>query len=287
MMKKTNQSRVWKALAVAFLYLLLFVGIQAVVSWGVSLVTLFQLVQTEGSGLFRDQAHFAEIYTEMMTQRITAITLVSNALSILIAWLIFTCRKQKFTREIGLVKTKGINLISAVLFGVGLSFTVDFVIQLLPIPESVMESFTDSHNMLWEGKPIINFLSVALLAPAAEEVFFRGMIYNGLKKAMRPLIAGAVSAAVFGMVHGAAVWMLVGFLAGVGLAWIYETTGSLWTSVLVHVTNNTIAQITAYWSPQSAAASYGLEAAAAVLLVLSVWLLHRNNPRPSGAQEAQ
>lgn len=277
---KKSENNIWKAFGFAFLYLLLFVGIQAVVSIAGSLWTLYQVTAAEGMALMQDAERFFEVYAEAVAAQTSGIVLISNILSILVVWLIFACRKKKLTKELGLVKLNGKNLIGAVLLGVGLAFTVDFIIQLLPIPDAVMQSFVNSHDTLWQGEPIVNFLSVALLAPAAEELFFRGLIYRELKKAMRPLIAGGISAAVFGAVHGAAVWMLVGFLAGVALAWIYELTGSLWASVIVHLTNNTLAQITACFPTQTASVHHILIAISVVCLVFSVWLLHRNNPRP-------
>lgn len=283
-MEKINRIPVWKALVFAFLYLLLFTGIQFVVSLVVSMLLLFRLVMAEGAALFENAQYFGEVYYGAVQEQTSGIVLLSNILSIFIAWLIFACRKKKFTREIGLVKTSWQNMLGAVLLGLGLAFTVDFVISLLPFPASMMESFMERHDTLWEGNPLVSLLSVALLAPAAEEIFFRGLIYNELKKAMRPLIAGGISAAVFGVVHGAAVWMLVGFLAGVALTWIYERTGSLWASILVHATNNTLAQITAYFPTESAVVHYTLVAVSLVSLVFAVWFLYQNNPRPAAVQ---
>ena len=284
-METRNQMPVWKAAVFAFLYLLLFTGIQFVVSLAVSMLILFRLVTAEGMVLFENAQYFGEVYYGAVQEQTSGIVLLSNVLSIFIAWLIFVCRKKKLAREIGLVKTSWQNMVGAVLLGMGLAFTVDFVVSLLPFPEVVMESFLERHNTLWEGSALVSFLSVALLGPVAEEVFFRGLIYNELKKAMRPLIAGGISAAVFGMVHGAAVWMLVGFLAGVALAWIYERTGSLWASILVHITNNTLAQLTTYFPTESAVVYDTLVAVSALILVFAVWFLCRNNPRPSAVQD--
>lgn len=80
-------------------------------------------------------------------------------------------------------------------------------------------------------------------APFAEEIFFRGFMFAGLRRRLPLWPAAAISAAVFGLVHAptgpAAVPPLV--VLGLILAWLYEKTGSLWPPILVHLTNNAIA----------------------------------------------
>jgi len=80
-----------------------------------------------------------------------------------------------------------------------------------------------------------------LLAPLAEEIIFRGMLYGWLRRFMGLLPAAFLSAAVFGLVHGMYPVIAAAFVVGLALAYIYERTGSLWAPAIVHATQNCIA----------------------------------------------
>ena len=84
---------------------------------------------------------------------------------------------------------------------------------------------------------------IAVVAPISEELFFRGMVFSGLRLRFTLWPAAVISGVIFGLPH-----VLTGPLAvvplsalGVMLAWLYERTGSLWPCVFVHVINNGLA----------------------------------------------
>ncbi|MBM3668192.1 MAG: CPBP family intramembrane metalloprotease, partial [Actinobacteria bacterium] len=81
------------------------------------------------------------------------------------------------------------------------------------------------------------------LAPVAEEAFFRGFFFSGLRSRMSLWPAALLSGLAFGMVHATTGITTVVPLAalGVALAWLYEKTGSLWPPVIAHMINNAIA----------------------------------------------
>ena len=92
-------------------------------------------------------------------------------------------------------------------------------------------------------KAIISVALIAGLAPLAEELFFRGMFFGGLRTRLSFLPAALISGAVFGSLHfstGASAvppLILFGFL----LAWVYERSGSIWPAVILHAINNSLA----------------------------------------------
>jgi membrane protease YdiL (CAAX protease family)/uncharacterized RDD family membrane protein YckC len=86
-------------------------------------------------------------------------------------------------------------------------------------------------------------LLIAVAAPIAEEIFFRGMLFGGLRRRLPTLLAAAISALVFGALHAAtgitAVPPLIAF--GFVLALLYERTGSLTPCIAAHALNNALA----------------------------------------------
>ena len=84
---------------------------------------------------------------------------------------------------------------------------------------------------------------IAIAAPIAEEIFFRGMLFGGLRRRLSTFPAAAISALVFGALHAttgiSAVPPLIIF--GFVLALLYERTGSLVPGMLLHALNNALA----------------------------------------------
>ena len=269
----------WKSLGLALTYFIAFLGIQVWVTLIAVIGIIIDLVNTQGFGLMMDVERFLELYLSAVVENMTLITTVSNLLTMVAVWVFFLCRHKKPHEEIGLEKTGGVNLVLALVYGFGMCFLVDLLTRILPISQAAMEEFSMQHDLLWAGDAIINFLAVAILAPVAEEFCFRGLCYTRLRRGMRPVWAMLISAALFGLAHGDPVWMLVGMAAGMALAWIFETTGSLWCCILVHMTNNTISYLTAY-VPMSEVTGWILIGLAVPAFLISAYFLHRYNHRP-------
>lgn len=89
---------------------------------------------------------------------------------------------------------------------------------------------------------------IAVVAPVAEETFFRGFLFGGLRSRWPRLPAALVSALLFGGVHAPEGPTAVVPLAilGFALGLLYEQTGSLWPCVFAHSVNNSLALAVAH-----------------------------------------
>ena len=76
--------------------------------------------------------------------------------------------------------------------------------------------------------------------PLAEEILFRGILYRWLRAHMNVPLAAVISALGFSVLHGVPTLIPAIAALGVGLALIYEASGSLWTAVLTHALYNTL-----------------------------------------------
>ena len=86
-------------------------------------------------------------------------------------------------------------------------------------------------------------LMIVLLAPVAEELFFRGFLFAGLRTRWSLWPAAITSGLIFGLVHAPTGITTVVPLAALGFAlcWLYDRTGSLWPCVIAHMINNALA----------------------------------------------
>ncbi len=85
----------------------------------------------------------------------------------------------------------------------------------------------------------LTVLLACVVGPIAEELFFRGVLYGALRQRASRVIAIAVTAAIFALIHTNLIGFLPIFLLGYLLADVYDRTGSLASSIAVHVVHNT------------------------------------------------
>jgi len=85
-----------------------------------------------------------------------------------------------------------------------------------------------------------------LVAPFAEELFFRGVIYSWLREHWGVIPSVVVSGLIFGLVHVEPSVAAAAFVLGILLAWVYESSNSLWSGVIIHAINNSVKIILLY-----------------------------------------
>ena len=101
-----------------------------------------------------------------------------------------------------------------------------------------------------QDAPRTTLLIVIFLAPFVEEVLFRGLVFGNLR-GKSPAVAYILSCLLFALLH---VWqfavvqqdityflLMVQYLVpGIILAWVYDRTGTLWTSIGLHTVVNAL-----------------------------------------------
>jgi membrane protease YdiL (CAAX protease family) len=151
---------------------------------------------------------------------------------------------------LGLPRRPRRDLMEGLVMGITLvvaGFVAAVVVQSVATLILGHEPHTGSQVPKYVTGPILGAIgpSVVLAAPVGEELFFRGLLYRGLRRRMDVRPAIITSAIVFGMVHlvgGLSLWPLVPPLAvvGAGLALIYERRQSLLASVTAHAVFNLV-----------------------------------------------
>lgn len=172
------------------------------------------------------------------------ILLLSNLMALLITWLFFRLRKKKLLHEIPMRKTSLKNLLASALIGISVPFSIGILLNFIPFSEEMAAAYEENSQFLDTEMGIIPILSVAIVSPIAEEVFFRGLVHTRLRRALSPVCASLLSAALFALGHPGMIWFVSTFAAGLLMAWVFETTHSLYAPILVHIGNNTVTQLT-------------------------------------------
>lgn len=120
-------------------------------------------------------------------------------------------------------------LLWGVVLLVSISVVIDPLLSHLPVPSQ------DYGRGGW------TLLSVVVLAPVAEELLFRGLLLEMLRRNMGVLAAVVASSAVFAAMHLQPAVMIDAFLAGLALCYIYLLTRSIYACIILHMFNNAIA----------------------------------------------
>jgi uncharacterized protein len=88
---------------------------------------------------------------------------------------------------------------------------------------------------------------VAIIAPVAEELFFRGMLYPLLRKRWGVVLAVVTSALIFGFVHLIPVLIPGLVFVGLILGWVRQRSNSIVPGMIIHALQNGIVMLGIYF----------------------------------------
>lgn len=124
---------------------------------------------------------------------------------------------------------------------------------------------------------LVGILCYGLITPVAEEILFRGIIYNYMKRFLNVKTALIFSAAIFGLYHLNTVQMLYAFIMGCFIAYAYEYFGSFIAPVCMHIAANVIAYCLSYTAlAVTGFVSWPVCIVCLVLCIISMSLLERH-----------
>lgn len=270
------------ALAKTLCCLALFLGMQVLVMLPLILASA---IQAAVDGTVEENALY-----ELLAADSVAYSLISGLITLAVVLAFYLIRRKKLSEALWLRRVDGPTLWTGAALAPGLYLIVTLVLATLP--DAWTESYNEAASGIETGS-LAGVVAIALIAPAVEEVIFRGLIMTRLGQAMPGWLAVVLSAAVFGACHGHPVWFGYAFVLGLVFGFIDLRAGSILPSILGHVAFNVIGQIFTF-IPET---EEGTEVVVAmgVLLVVgivapllnrkAIAALFRPAPAPLAAQE--
>jgi len=166
--------------------------------------------------------------------------------SIIFSLIVIIINREKLTKDgwftsfttKELLRTLELCLASVILVNFFLAYIFpDFINNYMP--EVIKQSF----ESIAKSNPFTVLLTVGILAPFAEEILFRGAIYNLIKDKFNKYAAVIVSAILFAVIHmniyQASYALVIGLFMGI----IILKTGSLWLTIIFHIVYNTLSGV--------------------------------------------
>ena len=103
--------------------------------------------------------------------------------------------------------------------------------------EIIRISGDDGSDDCWK-EYVVLIICMGVIAPLAEEIVFRWLIYLRLRDYVRMGAAMVISGLIFGIYHGNLVQAVYAGILGMIFAYFLEISGCLWGSVLLHMGAN-------------------------------------------------
>lgn len=238
MMKK------FKALAWVALYMVIALGMQVVMAFSMMSVVYSVAFGNHIGGNSEIINQMYSQITDVFTKGSGAMILTALCDVMMLAcfglWYYFRENKYDFRPNYRAACTRH-NIVSIVGIAIFGQFSVELLMCGIQIVfPKMMEKYSEVNDMLQLNTlpPVLMILIVCILGPLAEEMLFRGMIYGKLRRAFSIWPAAIISGLLFGLFHGNWVQGIYATLLGIILAYIYETTQTIWGSCLLHILFN-------------------------------------------------
>jgi membrane protease YdiL (CAAX protease family) len=173
-----------------------------------------------------------------------ALLLVQDGLLVLAAVLFASIKRRPRRWHFGIRATRFWPTVGWVLLAFALMMAFEFgYVALFDVDATNVDD-------LGEDNFIAGFavsVAVIVVAPVAEELFFRAFFYRALRTRLPVWSAALIDGLVFGSLHfqglDSAIILPVIAAFGVGQCLVYERTGSLFAVIAIHAAFNTVAML--------------------------------------------
>ena len=188
--------------------------------------------------------YLGEGFRQFMTAYETTVSGVAGGLCSMIGILplLPMLKKELRMRTAGIpgtdaVQVRIIELTKTVIFAVAISLGMNAFLALTGFAAS-SQTYQEVAEHQYGVVFSIGLFLYGLVSPLAEEVVFRGIIYNRLRRLFGPVIGIVASALFFGAFHGNLVQGVYGAVMGIFMAYLYERSGKFFIPVLFHAAAN-------------------------------------------------
>lgn len=120
------------------------------------------------------------------------------------------------------------------IFGASFGLAMTLNIMMGYIPGLYTASYEEVGSIQYSVPLLVGVFVFGILTPIGEELMFRGVIYNSLKRYFPPMISMWVCAFIFGLYHGNLTQFVYATAMGFFMVWVYERIGKLQAPIFIH-----------------------------------------------------
>lgn len=199
---------------------------------------------------------FGNGYGEFMTKNASTVSGLLNALALAIGMAAvwpMARMELKWAKVLGGTETetgeetalKTLKYVLLSIFAVSFALGVNLLMALAGLTR-ISERYQEVADRQYGVALGIGILIYGLVSPLAEEVVFRGLIYNRMRRYFGKALSVIVCGVMFGIYHGNLVQGIYGAVLGIAITYSYEWFGSFFAPVWFHACANTAVFIAGY-----------------------------------------
>jgi len=182
-------------------------------------------------------------------------SLLQALLMVTASWYFAVVKHGHTFRALGFIRR---GFFSALPQGIKWGVVLFFVVMILGIIQTIVYPMEPDLQdfakiLLMADSNVELYMAVimgAVLAPLGEEVYFRGFFYPALRQRFGAAWGIVLTALFFSALHFDFYRLLPIAAGGVGLTYLYERTGNIWTNIIAHgVWNGIMIALILYANP--------------------------------------
>ncbi|HSF83988.1 MAG TPA: type II CAAX endopeptidase family protein [Anaerolineales bacterium] len=153
-------------------------------------------------------------------------------------------RRKMTWKDLGIFKSTRQWLLKAAVVAllmipvIGIIAAIIQMILGLPISNPQLEFLVPTDFSFLSASAML--IVAGFFVPLAEELFFRGVLYQAIRNHFGVWVGIIISSVIFGALHGDVSIAGATFVMGLVLAFFFEKSRSIWPSVLIHALNNSL-----------------------------------------------
>ncbi len=210
---------------------------------------------------------FDSFMQEFTGQSLLVVLLISAFLSLVLCLLVYRLRKMKVWSFMKWKPTSPRLMFLAVPTGLSVEFTAMLIFSLTAY---IFKQSAQNYESMVGGlikSPLAIFI-IGIVAPFVEDVIFRGLILNELRRDYSVKTAVIIQAVLFGVMHLNIAQGLYAAFAGIILGLIAVEADSVFPAIIGHVVMNSSALLLSYVNEEAFAALF-----VPIVIISSVFIL--------------
>lgn len=276
----------------ALVYPLIYYGSQVIATFA-ALIAYFA-TSIARNGLPEDDltVGLQRLQSGVLNEYSQPILIAACVITILVVLIIVKAGKRKF-RDVFIIKRLSVpKIITLLVLGVSMNIATVYILTLLPIPETVISQYEELvGNTIVSDNVWLTLLTTAIFVPITEEVVFRGMSFNILRKGMPLAAAVIMQSLIFAGAHLVPLQIAYVLPTAFALGLVYVWCGSFLAPVLLHISYNGFsAALSAVPVAEEAVestsfqyADYIIMAVSIVAVIICLCVLYVTRERAAGA----
>lgn len=215
------------------MYLLIFFLCQIITGFIFGIVISSTFMMKYGiNGMISEKAKMASCIASLST----VMAAVAGIISLVIFTLIFKKRKENLLKICKFTKVKLGSILFSILAAISLSY---IAVSILVVAQNVFKMHSASSAMISASQTsMLGIVCGVVFIPILEEILFRGIIFNELRKNLNIILSIIIQALIFAVAHFSLEQGIYTFLLGVTLAAVYTWTESILSNITIHIVFN-------------------------------------------------